>query len=61
MLKRAVNVRLRARRSHKGGQFGGPLHKMTLWTSEKQKLMETSDMARHYADDAIDIGYDVRR
>ena len=30
MLKRAVNTRLHALRSHKRGQFGGLLHKMKV-------------------------------
>ncbi len=30
MLKRAVNARLHALRSHKRGQFGRPLHKMKV-------------------------------
>ena len=70
MLKRAVNARLYARRSHNWGQFGELLHRMKVWAAcealpqrhvEKRKLMDTCDMARHDADDAIDIGYDVHR
>ena len=33
MLKPAVNVQLRARRSHKGDRFGEPLHKMKVWVA----------------------------
>jgi hypothetical protein len=33
VLKRAVNARLHALRSHKRGQSGGLLHKMKVWTT----------------------------
>ena len=49
MLKRAVNVRLRARRSHKGGQFGGPLHRRI------EKAQEIAAAAAFLASDESDF------
>ena len=49
MLKRAVNVRLRARRSHKGGQFGGPLHRRI------EKAQEIAAAAVFMASDESDF------
>jgi hypothetical protein len=41
VLKRAVNARLHALRSHKRGQFGGPLHKKkTCATGAEAALRE---------------------